>query len=160
MTDDIEHPLKPETLIAQAAGYRRLQHFLREASPLDDGKMELVRAMRKHLLQVDQDVIQEREDAWRWYMNRLRETGEMGPNLEIGAFIEHSIKEYRAHKAQGEAVARVVDENIIKLYAQENESTFTPHNPDAYPHICPRCDAPAYIGALTIECSRNCPEAP
>lgn len=29
-------------------------------------------------------------------------------------------------------------------------------DPSRYPHICPRCNGPAYVGVVEMDCSRGC----
>ncbi len=29
-------------------------------------------------------------------------------------------------------------------------------DPSRYPHVCPRCSGPAYVGAVEVDCARGC----
>ncbi len=30
------------------------------------------------------------------------------------------------------------------------------HDPSRYPHVCPRCSGPAYVGAVEVDCAGGC----
>ncbi len=102
------------------------------------------------LVESDQKDIQERDDAFRWYMDKLREANEVGPNCSTDEFCKIALKEYRASKSQ-EKAERQVDVTKALAVATSIERKGR-RQENRFPHTCPRCGGPAYIGATTVEC--------
>ncbi len=100
-----------------------------------------------------------------------------GENLQLGDvifWIRMDVKDYWGDWAPGYVLtdgehdtrAHKMDLNIFhKGYrgpwefkvkrAGHNTSSSEPY-PNLFPHICPRCKGPAYIGFATVECQRSC----
>lgn len=59
------------------------------------------------------------------------------------------------------AVSKPEDLRWARLFRQDLQLMVAPAAPavDAtrFPHVCPRCKAPAYIGFNTTDCSKGCP---
>jgi len=58
------------------------------------------------------------------------------------------LAEYEALCAS-EATALIAANSVPRFFTKETD-------PSRYPHTCPRCSGPAYVGAVEVDCAGGC----
>lgn len=107
--------------------------------------------------QLDAEIARASANAALAFQHRVIDSGLLGFHWDWRTDDSLAAAHMRAIERYMAATSWDDDRAHLQAFA-DFEKHILPQLPDPsrYPHVCPRCSGPAYIGAVEVDCARGC----